>query len=158
MKDQISALMDDELAPDNADHLITSVKAGGECAECWATYHLIGDAMRGNPIFKADFHLRIMQTLDAEPTVLAPQVLAPHGIAKKSLVKTPVVWSVAASVAAVAFVGWVVLQQQVQNGADAAPIEIAQNLPSEYLLAHQASAPSGAAYYIQPATYAESGK
>ena len=153
MKDQISALMDDELAADAADHLITSVKTGGECAECWATYHLIGDAMRGNPIFKADFHLRIMQTLEAEPTVLAPKV-----ITRKSLVKAPMVWSVAASVAAVAFVGWVVLQQQVQNGADATPIEIAQNLPSEYLLAHQASAPSSAAYFIQPATYAESGE
>lgn len=153
MKDQISALMDDELAPDATEHLITSVKAGGECAECWATYHLIGDAMRGNPIFKADFHLRMMQTLEAEPTALAPR-----GIAKRPLVKTPMVWSVAASVAAVAFVGWVVLQQQVQNGADAAPIEIAQNLPSEYLLAHQASAPSSAAYFIQPAIYAENGK
>ncbi len=151
MKDQISAMMDDELAPDATDHLITSVKAGGECAECWATYHLIGDAMRGNPIFKADFHLRIMQTLEAEPTVLAPR-----GIAKEFFVRTPRSWSIAASVAAVAFVGWMVLQQQVQNGADASPIEIAQSLPSEYLLAHQASAPSGAAYYIQPATYAES--
>ncbi len=153
MKDQISALMDDELAVDTAEHLITSVKAGGESAECWATYHLIGDAMRGNPIFKADFHLRLMRTLEAEPTVLTPR-----DNTKKSFVKTPILWSVAASVAAVAFVGWMVLQQQVQNGADATPIEIAQNLPSEYLLAHQASAPSSAAYYIQPATYTGSGK
>jgi sigma-E factor negative regulatory protein RseA len=153
MKDQISALMDDELASDATEHLITSVKAGGESAECWATYHLIGDAMRGSPIFKAGFHLRLMRALDAEPTALAPR-----GIVKRPLVKTPMVWSVAASVAAVAFVGWVVLQQQVQNGADAAPIEIAQNLPSEYLLAHQASAPSSAAYFIQPAIYAENGK
>jgi len=153
MKDQISALMDDELAPDATEHLITSVKTGGESAECWAIYHLIGDTMRGNPIFRADFHLRLMQLLDAEPTALAPK-----GLFNKSLVKTPIVWSVAASVAAVAFVGWTVLQQQVQNGNDATPIEIAQNLPSEYLLAHQASAPSGAAYYIQPATYTEGGE
>jgi sigma-E factor negative regulatory protein RseA len=153
MKDQISALMDDELAPDATEHLITSVKAGGESAECWAIYHLIGDIMRGSPIFKADFHLRLMRALEVEPIALAPTVMA-----KKSLVKTSIVWSMAASVAAVAFVGWMVLQQQMQNGADATPIEIAQNLPSEYLLAHQASAPSSAAYYIQPATYAESGK
>jgi sigma-E factor negative regulatory protein RseA len=153
MKDQISALMDDDLAVDTADHLITSVKAGGESAECWATYHLIGDVMRGNPIFKVDFHSRLMQTLEAEPTVLAPR-----GNARKFFARTPIMWSVAASVAAVAFVGWMVLQQQVQNGADATPIEIAQNLPSEYLLAHQASAPSSAAYYIQPATYTENSK
>jgi len=153
MKDQISALMDDELAPDATEHLITSVKAGGESAECWAIYHLIGDTMRGSPIFKADFHLRLMRAIEAEPTVLAPRE-----IARKSLVRTPMIWPVAASVAAVAFVGWMVLQQQMQNGADTTPIEIAQNLPSEYLLAHQESAPSGAAYYIQPAIYAENGK
>ena len=119
MKDQISALMDDELAMDAAEHLITSVKAGGESAECWAVYHLIGDVMRGSPIFKADFHLRFMQALEAEPTALAPR-----GITKKFFVRTPKAWPVAASVAAMAFVGWVVLQQQVQNGANIIDINI----------------------------------
>ncbi|HZV99492.1 MAG TPA: sigma-E factor negative regulatory protein [Methylophilaceae bacterium] len=154
MKDQISALMDDELALDGADHLFTAVKADEELEACWSTYHLIGDAMRGHPVFKPDFNERLMQKLDAEPAVLAPRASA----TKKSLVKTPVLWSVAASFAAVMFVGWVVLQQQVQTGADIAPQEVAQNLPSEYLLAHQAWAPSNAAYYIQPAAYAESAK
>jgi sigma-E factor negative regulatory protein RseA len=139
MKDQISALMDDELPLASSEHLLT------------ATYHLIGDTLRGNPVFKPDFTERLMQKLDAEPTVLAPQ-------AKKPSIKSSAMWSVAASVAAVMFVGWFVMQQQVQNGVDVAPVEIAQNLPSEYLLAHQSSAPSGAAYYIQPASYAEGGK
>ena len=55
------------------------------------------------------------------------------------------------------FVGWMVVQQQGQAGVEVNPQEIAQNLPSEYLLAHQASAASSAAYYIQPAAYAGSG-
>jgi sigma-E factor negative regulatory protein RseA len=46
-----------------------------------------------------------------------------------------------------------VMQQQTQNAADVAPIEIAQSLPSEYLLAHQANSANSAAYYIQPAAY-----
>ena len=151
MKDQISALMDDELALESSEHVFTAVKTDSELSECWATYHMIGDMMRGNVMFKPDFKQRLMQKLDAEPAVLAPRSK------KKPLIKTPVVWSVAASVAAVMFVGWMVLQQQVQNGTDATPVEIAQNIPSEYLLAHQALAPSSSAYYIQPAAYSESG-
>ena len=146
MKEQISAWMDGEISIDNAQHLLTSVKSGGKSAECWGTYHLIGDAMRGNAQYKPDLTQRIMQQIDLEPTVLAPQ-------AKKSPIKNQTYWSVAASVAAVMFVGWMVLQQQSDSSNVLAPIEIAQNLPAEYLVAHQSSAPSGQAFYIQPASY-----
>lgn len=146
MKDQISALMDGEQALSSSEHVYTAIKAGGELSECWATYHLIGDVMRGNTLMRPDFHERLMQKLEAEPTVLAPH-------ARKPLVKSRAVWSAAASVSAVMFVGWMVLQQQSQTVAAVAPQEIAQNLPTEYLLAHQASAASSAAYYIQPAVY-----
>lgn len=144
MKDQISALMDGEQALSSSEHVYTAIKAGGELSECWATYHLIGDVMRGNALMRPDFNARLMQKLEAEPTVLAPRN-------RKPLVKSRAVWSAAASVSAVMFVGWMVLQQQSQTAA--APQEIAQNLPTEYLLAHQASAASSAAYYIQPAVY-----
>jgi sigma-E factor negative regulatory protein RseA len=133
---------------ENAQHLLTSVKAGGDSAECWRTYHLIGDAMRGNAVYKPDLTQKIMQQIDLEPTVLAPQ----H---KKSPIKQ-VYWSVAASVAAVMFVSWMVMQQQSPSNNALAPIEIAQNLPAEYLVAHQSSAPSGVAFYIQPASYTTS--
>ena len=151
MKDQISALIDNELSLDGADHLYTALKSGGELSECWSTYHLIGDVMRGSPVFKSDFNQRLMSKLEYEPAILAPRN-------RKPLHKTSAVWSVAASVAAVMFVGWMVLHQQVQSGADASPVEIAKNVPSEYLLAHQSYAPSNSAYYIQPAAYTESGK
>lgn len=146
MKEQISAWMDGEVSMENAQHLLASVKAGGQSAECWNTYHLIGDTMRGNPQHKPDLTQRIMQQIDLEPTVLAPHT-------KKSPVKNQTYWSVAASMAAVMFVGWMVLQQQTGTSNALAPIEIAQNLPTEYLLAHQSSAPSGQAFYIQPASY-----
>lgn len=148
MKDQISALMDDELALDSSEHLFTAVKVGGELGECWATYHLIGDVMRGNSVFKADFQQRLMHKLDMEPVAFAPRT-------RRSWIKTSVALSAAASVAAVMFVGWVVLQQQGKGSTGNPPVEIAQNLPSEYLLAHQAMAPSSTAYYIQPAAYSE---
>ena len=150
MKDQISALMDGELALNSSEHIFTAIKAGGEMATGWSTYHLIGDVMRGNALFKPHFNERLMQKLEAEPVVLAPR-------SKKTFIKSPALWSAAASVSAVMFVGWMVVQQQGQAGVEVNPQEIAQNLPSEYLLAHQASAASSAAYYIQPAAYAGSG-
>jgi sigma-E factor negative regulatory protein RseA len=71
------------------------------------------------------------------------------------------------------FVGVMVLQQQVNNSPEQivmvktekvapaealAPIEIAQSIPTEYLQAHQAAAPTGAAYYIQDASFVEPNK
>lgn len=151
MKDQISALMDDELALESSEHLLVAAKADSEVSKCWATYHLIGDVMRGNLVFKPDFQQRLMQKLDMEPVALVPRT-------RKSWIKTSAAWSVAASVAAVMFVGWVVMQQQGKSSTENTPVEIAQNLPSEYLLAHQAMAPSSTAYYIQPAAYSENGQ
>jgi sigma-E factor negative regulatory protein RseA len=156
MKDQISALMDDEVTLHEAEYLYTALKAEGESRECWMTYHLIGDAMRGSPIFKQDLRQRIMQELDDAPVVLAPQAAQRPEAHKER--KTPVLWSVAASVAAVMFVGLIVLQQQSQQAEDIMPMGIAQNLPAEYLQAHQSVAPSSAAYYIQSASYSERSK
>jgi len=146
MKEKISALMDGDLALEDAEYLMTAMKAKGETAEAWSTYHLIGDVMRDDPALRADLTSRIMKEVANQPAVLAP---------KASLVqaKRPMLWSVAASLAGVFFVGWMVLHNQVQDGL--APVEIAQNVPSEYLLAHQSMAPTNAAYFIQPASYTQ---
>ena len=146
MKEQISALMDDDLALEDAEYLMTALKANVEAAKSWATYHLIGDVIRGNKILRHDMTASIMQEIAKQPTVLAP---------KSRLAKNKqVVWSVAASVAAVFFVGLVLLHQQSQE-ASVAPIEIAQAVPAEYLRAHQSMSPSNAAYFIQPAAFSQ---
>ncbi len=146
MKEQISALMDDDLALEDAEYLMTALKANGEVAKSWATYHLIGDVIRGNKVLRHDMTASIMQEIAKQPTVLVP---------KSRLAKNKqVVWSVAASVAAVFFVGLVLLHQQSQE-ASVAPIEIAQAVPAEYLRAHQSMSPSNAAYFIQPAAFSQ---
>jgi len=146
LKEQISALMDDDLALEDAEYLMTALKANGEAAKSWATYHLIGDVIRGNKVLRHDMTASIMQEIAKQPTVLAP---------KSRLAKNKqVVWSVAASVAAVFFVGLVLLHQQSQE-ASVAPIEIAQAVPAEYLRAHQSMSPSNAAYFIQPAAFSQ---
>lgn len=145
MKQKISALMDSDLALNDAEHLIKSVKAKGEAAEAWSTYHLIGDVLRNDPAMRLDLTSRIMKQIAKEPTVLAPK--------PSTLTNHPVLWSMAASLTGVFFVGWMVLHQQSQEGL--APVEIAQNLPSEYLLAHQSMSPTNSAYFIQPASYTQ---
>jgi sigma-E factor negative regulatory protein RseA len=182
MKDQLSALMDGELDMESSEHLITSAKSGGELKSTWAQYHLIGDAMRGDRPLRSDFTHCVMAALEAEPTVLMPNKVASDGVyevgnvtqmaGKKSAYKSSGFWSIAASVAAVMFVGVMVLQQQLNKPTPVlvvkteqvapveamAPIEIAQSVPTEYLQAHQASAPTSAAYYIQDASFAEPNK
>ena len=146
MKEKISALMDGDLALRDAEYLMTAIKAKGEAAEAWSTYHLIGDVLRDDPVMRSDLTSKIMQEVAKQPRVLAPKT-------SNIFVQRPMLWSMAASVAGVFFVGWMVLHQQIQEGL--APVEIAQNIPSEYLLAHQSMAPTNAAYFIQPASYTQ---
>jgi sigma-E factor negative regulatory protein RseA len=161
MKDQLSALIDGEFEIESSEHIITSAKSGGELREAWQHYHLIGDAMRGNCQMRCDFSSRVMQALDTEPTVLAVnRVDATEALVsakpkfKAPFFKSTKIWSVAASVAAVMFVGLILLQHQFfSQSEDMSPVEIAQNLPVEYLAAHQSAAPSSAAYYIQAASF-----
>lgn len=161
MKDQLSALIDGELELASSDHIITSIKSGGELKTAWKDYHLIGDALRGELSVHPRCCDKIMQALDLEPALLPTpttliQTINPKNPLKSSLFSSRG-WSVAASVAAVMFVGLMVLQQQLSPSAseEMAPIEIANSMPLEYLRAHQSSAPSGSAYFIQDASFVE---
>jgi sigma-E factor negative regulatory protein RseA len=158
MKNQLSALIDGEFDIEESEHILTALKVDGEVREAWKHYHLIGDAMRGSLGGSSDVSAKIMRSLEAEPTVLAVnkhiQTVAP--IIKKQTHKTPVVWSVAASVAAVMFVGLMVFELQIDEQESMSPVELAASAPMEYLQAHQSMAPSSAAYYIQSANYTES--
>lgn len=159
MKDQISALMDDELDVESSGHVFEAMKSSGECYERWSTYHLIGDAMRGHVELGPDFHKRVMDRIDAEPTVLAPK--------RRPALRRSHFLSVAASVAAVMFVGWMVLQQQAQTpmqdlpAASMAQGNVSPESMNAYMLAHQELAPEGGmqtSYYVRPVAYSESGR
>ena len=161
MKDQLSALIDGEFELDGSEHIVTAMKPGGELRETWRQYHLIGDAMRGDTDLSSVFSDKVMDALETEPTVLA---VNKNSSVTNSTEKKPVhrlfgntkLWSVAASVAAVMFVGLMLLQQQLTSTEDMLPVEIANSVPMEFLQAHQSAAPSGSAYYIQTASFPES--
>ena len=148
MKERLSQLMDGELDDKSASELIANLSRDSDGAETWRAYHLVGDLMRGSAPLSAGFTARMAWKLADEPTVLAPGRTKPQ----------PRQWftlsAAAASVAAVAFVGWMAFgpqpafsprtpsatmaQAQPEAKPNVVPLPSAAN---DYLLAHQGFSP-----------------
>lgn len=161
--EKISALMDGELKSDEAAREFDRLRNAPENRNYWDTYHLIGDAMRGNALLSAKFAEGVAQQLAAEPTVLAPARKTPFRMTPR----LSYALSAAASLSAVAVVAWVALSGNAP-GTSNAPGLIAQNpapvvatpanvpnLPAtggahDYMLAHQGVSPSTALQGVAP--------
>ncbi len=161
MKHDISALMDGELGQDAAKTALAMLKQHKELQDAWLDYHLIGDAMRQATVISYGFSERLKEKLALEPVILAPR--------RPLLIKTRVAaLSIAASLAAVAMVAWVILQNNTDKAKEnivatpqsnaAAMLASLPKYPinsnvNEYLLAHQEFSPSttiqGVAPYIR---------
>ena len=164
--EKISALIDGELEEREARQQLARLNQVEELTQCWSTFHLIGDALRGERPLSQGFGERLTLRLAAEPTVLAPRPAAGKRFAAYAL-------SAAASLSAVALVGWMALfnnprvpqpdpASQAQNvtapAAEPTPAPQLASVPSEgtmneYLIAHQEFSPSteiqGLAPYIR---------
>ena len=154
MKENLSAWMDGELSGAQARPLPPQLKRDAGLRSDWDCYHLIGDALRG--VQGPDLCAKIRARLDAEPTVLAPRR---RGTAEKLR------WfalSAAASIAAVAFVGWMALSGVQQDSPQIAATPAAEvkqvavpagEVANDYLLAHQrystSNAMQGVASYVR---------
>jgi sigma-E factor negative regulatory protein RseA len=157
MNDRISALMDGELQGKGADEVIDSLERDGQAAETWRLYHLMSDAIHEQPLLSEGFTRRLGERLAAEPTVIAPGRLPGRTPAQRFA------YAAAASIAAVALVGWLALTPprpaepplaKVQPAA--APATTTVSLPAQandYLLAHQGFSPrvslQGMAPYVR---------
>jgi len=160
--DRISAFMDGETRQHETEQAILHLRQNDEHLESWHTFHLIGDAMRGDPPLANDFAMRVRSRLEQEPTVLAPRLRwrKPLNFAL----------SAAASLAAVAVVLTLVTfdnplkpqapiaaapqsapVQVVQDGARPHPVPAAnQARVNEYLMVHQEFSPSTAWHGVAP--------
>lgn len=156
---KISALMDGELDEHQAREQLARLKQDEDLARSWNTFHVIGDALRGERVLSHGFERRLSGRLAGEPTVLAPRRIAVKRVAAYAL-------SAAASLSAVAVVGWVafvnnplVPQADIAKAPNSpiaapAPAQIA-SVPSngkmnEYLIAHQEFSPSTAIQGLAP--------
>ena len=142
MEQRISRLMDGDLEGNEADAAFRELKQP-DCVAVWVTYHLIGDALRrtGEPV--PGFAERFAARLDSEPTVFAPQPRQTH--------RLPLVWAVAATIAAVMVVGSVAVSTldpqptALARAREATAVRSArtpQAVSPDYLLAHQEYSPT----------------
>ena len=167
--DGISALMDGELEDKEAQRLVAQLKSDEQSRERWDEFHLIGDALRGEPLLSAGFSEKFVKRLAEEPTVLAPRrfISKPRRVATYAM-------SAAASLAAAAFVASVALQPAPNNqtarpdskivpapAVTPAPEVQLATVPDErvndFMWYHSGSAPSmqGVAAYVRVSTTAQ---
>lgn len=158
--EKISALMDGEADGQELHQAMLRLKDTGDARETWATYHLIGDVMRGDALPAFDVSQRVTAALAQEPTVMAPQR------ALRSSRPLAYALSAAASFSAIAAVGWMafstgsVVSPAVEVARAPAPVIVqpeAQlvSAPSDvqmngYLLAHQGVSPSTSLHGVAP--------
>lgn len=163
MTEQVSALMDDQIEGAECDGCLRRLKDDESMRADWEVYHLIGDALRGTPA--RGLATSFAERLAAEPTVLAPSASARPMSQRR---QTWYALSAAASVAAVAVVGWMAVSivqppappiAMVQPPAPAASvaavapqaavIPVAQGV-GDYVLAHQRYSPRSAMTGVMP--------
>lgn len=141
MSERISALMDGEMVDDAAVHELALLRGSGEFREAWNTYHLIGDALRGD--ISPSIAERVSAQLAVEPTVLAPKPIrepAHHSYVRYAL-------SAAAGVAGVALVVWTAApvlnptpaQMVAVRAVPASAGVVDKKKVENYLFAHQPS-------------------
>jgi len=165
MNDNISRLMDSDLDDVEFERLCAELKTDASM-ETWASYHAIGDHLRGTAGVTRGFGQRFAATLAAEPTVLAPAAAR----VTRQLAPAPFAWAVAATLAAVTVVGWTAFSMvdvpptAVAKAREAATVRAAQvkpaaDVPSEYLVAHQEYSPAtaiqGGSMYLRSAASSE---
>jgi sigma-E factor negative regulatory protein RseA len=172
MKEKISILMDGELGEREFEEAFSALARDDEAMRAWRAYHVIRDVLHGEDVLAKNLSSGVAARLAQEPTVLAPQR------AKNPLVRRQwMAFSAAASVAAVALVGWLAFAPQLLPSAGPAgplvanaPSAVPDSLPrqslqapvdrvplpkstDDYLLAHQGYSPrltlQGVAPYIR---------
>lgn len=152
MKSKISALMDGELDAGELHEPLAALHQDPGARDTWRTYHLISDALQGCALMRSDCRQRVAARLAQEPVPVAAQ---PSTVRAPERARWFLPSALAASVAAVALVGWVAFAPQapLQLAKAPAPAVAQAERPAEparlpltsasrdYLLAHQAFSP-----------------
>jgi len=100
MTQEISSLMDGELAAGEAERAISACSASEEQKATWYLYHAIGDTLRGQAPRRLAMPADVVELLKAQPTVLAPRRVLQTTFGRIAL-------AAAASIATIGVVGWI---------------------------------------------------
>lgn len=166
MKSRISALMDGELDANELDEPLRALREDGEAWDAWRSYHLISDVLQGRSLIATDCLQRVTARLAEEPALIGPlpgPVAAPAPARNRWFIPS----ALAASVAAVALVGWMAFAPQQGPGTSLAPVAqvpVPAAVPAaqeparvnltpaaqDYLYAHQAYSPRNSLQGMAP--------
>lgn len=134
MNEKLSALMDGELAREEAQQVIKNLGADSTHRESWDAYHLIGACLRGDELGRAEAATRnactdtIFARLASEPTVLAPTAIRKPSFVEN---RTRLALAMAASMVTVSAVTVVAFRQQ--QGSTVAPLSLVQQVAPQPL-------------------------
>ena len=104
IEEKISALVDGEMPREEIDSLMDGLKHDKTSQMCWRHYHLISDALKNNlpDELPEDFVNRISLALESEPLLSTPPR---RTFDYQAFIRPTIGFALAASVAAVVFVG-----------------------------------------------------
>jgi sigma-E factor negative regulatory protein RseA len=147
MKEKISTLLDDELDLKGASQTVSEIIKDNRLRERFETYQLIRDSMK-NELSDANFSSKsILDAIDKEPIQM--QFNKTSKVASAIALPYPswMSWPVAASFAAVLLIA--ALSMNHSHLKPSETVEIAEDIPADYIQAHQMSAPTNVAYYSE---------
>lgn len=155
MREQVSAFLDGELEQPQVSSVMNALEGNEDLRQDWQLYHLIGDVMRGEGASALSISGRVSALL-AEEEVLTMKVPVKHEVepqVHQRIAANRAWYSLAASLAGIAFVGWaafqsvapseengsgstVVAQQQAAPVGNVAPVAYESRV-SDYWMAHR---------------------
>ena len=147
MKEKISTLLDDELDIKNSSQAVSEIIKDKRLRERFETYQLIRDSMN-NELSDATFSSQaILDAIDKEPIQI--QFNKDKKLSDVIALSSPdwMTWPIAASFIAVLFVGAMITMNPLHMKSSST-VEIAQDVPNEYIEAHQMLAPTSVAFYV----------
>ncbi len=149
MKEKISTLLDDELDLKGTSQTVSEIIKDKRLRERFQTYQLIRDSMK-NELSDATFSSKsILDAIDKEPIQM--QFNKTSKVASAMALPLPypswMTWPVAASFAAVLLIAALSMNHSYLKPSET--VEIAEDIPADYIQAHQMSAPTNVAYYSE---------
>ena len=147
MKEKISTLLDDELDLKGTSQTVSEIIKDKRLRERFETYQLIRDSMK-NELSDTTFSSKsILDAIDKEPIQM--QFNKTSKVASAMALPYPswMTWPVAASFAAVLLIAALSMNHSYLKPSET--VEIAEDIPADYIQAHQMSAPTNVAYYSE---------
>lgn len=128
MQEKMSALLDGELDSEQLESVLKAMDSDEKLQGQWDLFHMIGDVMREGLPAQMSISDRVAARLESEPALVSKDIQLVPGHKQKEAANRA--WySVAASLAGIAFVGWVAWQSFIP--ASNAPGQISASLAQQ---------------------------